>query len=140
MTVIATETARIGALIKQMDAPHAPELYNDVVTVNEASQQTYAVGTVLGKITASGKYIICKQAASDGSQVPAAVYIGDSFGNIGTITIPATTDTKVVAITRGKIVLSQAALVVDASFTAGALLNGLYASLKAINIICEQSV
>ncbi|MBU0680112.1 MAG: head decoration protein [Proteobacteria bacterium] len=35
----------------------------------------YAEGTVLGKITASGKYTICDKAAVDGSQAPLEILL-----------------------------------------------------------------
>ncbi len=37
----------------------------------------YAKGTVLGKITSSGKYTISLTAAADGSQVPSAILLED---------------------------------------------------------------
>jgi hypothetical protein len=135
MSVIATEAMRIGNLIKVYDAPNNPELFNDVVTVNEASPVTYTIGTVLGKITSSGKYIICKQAAADGSQVPAAIYIGNSVGQADSLAIAATTDTSVLALTRGKVEVSAYALALDSSFNTGTLVAGAYASLKAAGII-----
>jgi hypothetical protein len=45
----------------------------DVVTVTVPSQTLMPSGTVLGKITATGKYIPSLNAASDGSQVAVAV-------------------------------------------------------------------
>lgn len=35
--------------------------------------QVLARGAVLGKVTASGKYVLCDKAAVDGSQVPVAI-------------------------------------------------------------------
>lgn len=140
MPVIATDIARISNLVKQYDAPQSPELFNDVVTVNEASQATYTLGTVLGKITASGKYIISKQAAADGSQTPAAVYIGNAFGDIVTTTIPATTDTQVLAITRGKVVLALSQLNLDSSFGTAPQKAAAYAALKAAGILVETQL
>lgn len=139
MTIIATDTQRLSNLIKKVDAFNSPELLNDVVTVNEASATSYPVGTVMGQITASGKYIRSVQTAADGSQNPVAIYIGDSFGNINTVAIAAATDTKVLVLARGKAVVSASALVLDASFTAGALTVAAYASLKAKNILVETT-
>lgn len=61
-------------------------------TVTLISGQNLTAGTVLGKITASGKYTLHNNAASDGSEVAAAVlaYDGDASGG----------DASVVAITR----------------------------------------
>lgn len=59
----------------------------DVVTVTAASGVEIPTGTVLGKITASGKYIPSLNAASDGSQVAVAVLYNtipapDSSGDV----------------------------------------------------------
>lgn len=140
MTVIATEQTRLSALIKKYDDVDNPELFNDMLTVNEASAQTYKVGTVLGKITASGKYIISKQAAADGSQNPVAVFIGDYQGLAQDTSIAATTDTKVLALTRGKVVVSKDMLLLDSSFSSQAQKDAAYASLKAAGILVEQTV
>lgn len=137
MTIIATDTNRLSNLIKKTDAFYAPELCNQLVTVNEAAAVTYKVGTVLGKVTATGKYIRSVQTAVDGSQVPAALFIADNFGNNLSTPILAATDTKVLALFRGKVVVSAFALDLDASFTAGALVLGAYASLAIQNILVE---
>lgn len=138
MALVATATQTLSNLIKKYDSDHT-ELFNELVTVNQASQTTYKVGTVLGKITASGKYIVSIQTAVDGSQTPAAIVIGDSFGNANDFVVPATTDTKVLVLARGKVVVSAAALFLDASFTAGALTTAAYAALKAQGIAVETS-
>jgi hypothetical protein len=138
MALVATATQTLSNLIKKYDSQNT-ELFNELVTVNEASLTTYKVGTVLGKITASGKYIVSKQAAVDGSQTPAAIVIGNSFGDAIDFSVPATTDTKVLVLARGKVVVSAAALFLDASFTAGALTTAAYAALKAQGIAVETN-
>ena len=137
MTILATDTSRISNLIKKTDSFYSPELLNEVVTVNEAAATSYPLGTVLGKVTATGKYIRSVQTAVDGSQTPAAIFLADSFGNYLTTAIPAATDTKVLALARGKVVVAGGALFLDPSFTAGALTLGAYASLKALGILVE---
>lgn len=139
MSVIATDSTRLSNLIKVLDAPNNPELHNEVVTVNEAAQVTYKVGTVLGKITASGKYIVAKETAVDGSKVPAAVVIGDKEGLAQDTVIPATTDTKVLAIVRGKAVLSLSACLFDATYNDATKLGVAYAALKAQGLLLEQT-
>jgi len=42
-----------------------------------ASGQNLELGSVLGKVTASGKYVLSTSAASDGSQVPSAILSND---------------------------------------------------------------
>ena len=50
-------------------------LVTDTVTL--ISGQTLKRGTVLGKITASGKFTLALSASSDGSQTPAAILADD---------------------------------------------------------------
>lgn len=48
-------------------------LSRDIITISSAAAAILPVGQVLGKITASGKYIPCLTAAVDGSQFAAAI-------------------------------------------------------------------
>ena len=132
MPTIATDTLRKSNLVKQETFPEQGFNY-DAVTVNEAAIKTYAVGTVLGKVTASGKYKICVQTAVDGSQTAAALVVGDQ-------TIPATTDTKVLAMVRGPAIVSKDALVLDASHDLQAEKDAIYASLTALGILVAPTV
>ncbi len=141
MTIIASEGiySRFSSLVKISDTPEKFEFHTDVLTANETAITTYTLGTVLGKITATGKYIVAKQAASDGSQVPSAIYIGNSFGAVADTTLAATTDTKVLGITRGKVIVALEALKLDASFGTGTQKQFAYDSLKAVGILVEAS-
>lgn len=47
----------------------------DIVTIDTG---TLTRGTCLGKITATGKYVICNSANSDGSQSPVAILAEDA--------------------------------------------------------------
>lgn len=132
MPTISTDLFRKSNLVKQELFPEQGFNY-DVVTVNEAAIKTYAVGTVLGKVTASGKYKICVQTAVDGSQTAAALVVGDQ-------TIPATTDTKVLAMVRGPAIVSKDALVLDASHDLQAEKDAIYASLTALGILVAPTV
>jgi hypothetical protein len=60
------------------------------VTYNGAAA-TLEIGTVLAKVTATGKYVIHAPAASDGSQNAIAVVVEKKV-------VPATTDTKVMVV------------------------------------------
>jgi hypothetical protein len=142
MAVIATQGsyALLSGLIKQYDAPEAPALFNDVLVVNTAGITTIPLGTVLGKITASGKYIPAVQTAVDGSAVAAAIYIGDATGAVADTVTAAATDVNVLALVRGKVVVSKSALVLDASYDLDAEKAVVYASLKALGILAETTV
>lgn len=139
MAVIATDYSHYSNLVKASDSAHT-ELFHDVIVVNEAAQKSYVVGTVLGKVTATGKYKISVQTANDGSQNPIAIVVGDSFGNAAPFTVAATTDTNVVALTRGKVIVSKSALAFDSTFDLQAELDAAYASLKTVNIIAETAI
>ena len=132
MSLIATDTARKSHLVKQELFPENGFNY-DVVTVNEAAAASYVVGTVLGKITASGKYIISKANASDGSQVAAAIVVEEK-------SIAATTDTKVLAMVRGPAIVSKAALVLDATINLDAEKAAVYAAFEAKDILVNDAV
>lgn len=132
MATIATDLMRKSNLVKQELFPEQGFNY-DAVTVNEATAKTYAVGTVLGKVTATGKYKICVQTAADGSQTAAAVVVGDH-------SIAATTDTKVLAMVRGPAIVSKDALVLDASHDLQAEKDAIYASLTALGILVAPTV
>ena len=132
MPTISQDTLRKSNLVKQELFPEQGFNY-DVVTVNEAAIKTYAVGTVLGKVTASGKYKICVQTAVDGSQTAAAVVVAD-------YSIAATTDTKVLAMVRGPAIVSKDALVLDASHDLQAEKDAIYASLTTLGILVAPTV
>lgn len=132
MSVIATDTKRLSNMLK---AELWAELgyCREVVTVNEAAAKTYAVGTVLGKVTASGKYKIAVETAVDGSKVGAAIVLADA-------SIAATTDTKLVVLVKGPAVVSKGALVLDATYNDDTKKNALYADLAAKDIQVLETV
>lgn len=142
MAIIAQEGqfSRFGSLVKFLADHQKPELHYETLTANEAAGATYTLGTVLGKVTASGKYVVCKQAAADGSQTPAAIVLFNSFGAVKDATLAAGTDTKVIALVRGKAIVSKEALKLDASFATGPQKQAAYDALKALGIFAEASV
>ncbi len=68
----------------------------DIETVTVGANSTIAKGTVMGKITASGKYIASLNAASDGSQIAVAVLAEDAVNATG-----SSADVKVVMFKKG---------------------------------------
>lgn len=126
MTIVAQDTARLSNLVKHELWPETGYC-RKVVTVNEAGAKTYQVGTVLGKITASGKYIVSVETAVDGSEVPAAIVMDD-------YSIAATTDTSVLVLVKGPAEVSKGALALDASFDDDTKKAFAYASLEALGI------
>lgn len=132
MPLIATEGLRYSNLVKQELWPEHGYC-REVITVNEATAKSYVVGTVLGKVTATGKFKIALQAAADGSQTPAAVSTAE-------YAIPAATDTKILALTRGPALVSKYGLQLDASFGTQAQKDAAYAALEAKDMLTVDSL
>ena len=131
MTLIATEAKRLSNVVKQ-------ELWaetgycREAVVVNDAAA-TLVPGTVLGKVTATGKYKVAVQTAVDGSEVAAAIVMVE-------IAVPATTDTKVLALVKGPAIVSKVGLVLDATYNLDAEKAAVYAALEAKGIACNDAI
>ena len=139
MSVVATDYSHYSNLVKASDSGNT-KLFHELVTVNEAAQKSYVVGTVLGKVTATGKYKIAVETAVDGSKAPVAIVVGDSFGTAAPFTVAATTDTKVLSIARGKVIVSLAALALDSTYNDATKKQAAYDSLKSVGILVEATV
>ena len=123
--LIATEKYRYSNLVKE-ELWHEKGYCTKQVIVNDAAQ-TLALGTVLGQVTVGGKYKVAVETASDGSKVAAAIVVE-------AITIPATTDTKVLVMYRGPAEVSKGALVLDATYDNDAKKLAVYDALEAKGI------
>ena len=110
MTVIATEKARLSNLVKYEEGGQN-YFSRDEVTV--LSGETVNIGSVLGKVTASGKYVLSDADAVDGSEVAVAVCLQ----NQGTVAA----DTATIVLVREAIV-GREALVYDANNDAAEIL------------------
>lgn len=139
MSVVATDYSHYSNLVKASDSGNT-KLFHELVTVNEAAQKSYVVGTVLGKVTATGKYKIAVETAVDGSKAPVAIVVGDSFGTAAPFTVAATTDTKVLSIARGKVIVSLGALALDSTYNDATKKQAAYDSLKSVGILVEATV
>lgn len=131
MAVIATDTPRFSNVVK---GELWPELSycRAVVTVND-SAATLTVGTVLGKVTVSGKYKVAVETATDGSEVADAIVIQE-------VTVPASTDTNVLVLLKGPAVVSKGGLTLDASYNDNTKKNAVYAALEAKGIKVIETV
>ncbi|MNY25424.1 hypothetical protein D3C86_1592080 [compost metagenome] len=128
MTVIATDTQRLSNVVKRELWPEAGYCRLQV-TAGETAD--YKVGTVLGKITATGKFIKAVQTAVDGSAVAAAVVMEDKSVVDGT---------GVLALVRGPAAISRDALVLDASYNLDAEKDAVYAAFEALGIMTLVTV
>ncbi len=84
-------------------------------------------GTIVGKITASGKFVQCVSSASDGSQVPAGILYA---------TKDATLADKPCVVVRRDCEVNASELIWDASFNAGAITAGI-ATLAGLGILAR---
>lgn len=127
----ATEAKRLSNVVKQ-------ELWSEsgycreAVVVNDTAA-TLVPGTVLGKVTATGKYKVAVQTAVDGSEVAAAIVMVEQ-------TIAGSTDTKVLALVKGPAIVSKAGLVLDATYNLDAEKAAVYAALEAKGIACNDAI
>lgn len=128
---IGTENFRFSNLVKK-------ELWADlaycraVVTYNGTAGDL-VIGTVLGQVTADGKYKVAVQTAVDGSETADAILIED-------VTVAGATDAKVLVLTRGPAFVGKAALVLDASYNLDAEKAAVYAALEAKGILVSEQV
>ena len=132
MPIIATDKPRHSNVVKHEYEPSLAYC-RTTVTVNEAATTTYVIGTILGKVTSTGKFIVAKETAVDGSKTPAAVVLEDK-------TITATTDTKVLVAVRGPMIVSKAALALDATYNDATKKGVAYTALEALGILINETV
>ena len=125
MALIAQEAHRYSNLVKE-ELWHEKGYCTKQVIVNDASG-TLALGTVLGMVTADGKFKRAVETAVDGSKAAAAIVVE-------AINIPATTDTKVLVMYRGPAEVSKSALILSATYDNDIKKNVAYAELEAKGI------
>lgn len=122
MALIASDTPRLTNWLKR-------EMWAEqgfcrlAVVANEAAATTYTSGTVLGKVTATGKYVQYDDTAVDGSETAAAVVIEE-------VALEAATDKTVLVLVKGPAIVADGGLV----FITGADKAAAYASLEAKDI------
>ena len=103
----------------------------EVVTLTAPAGEM-KLGTVLGKITATGKYVVSKQTASDGSEVPAGILFNDRVFAAG--------DVKALALVRGPASISKLGIILDATFNDATKKAAAYAALEKINIQVLETI
>lgn len=134
MAVIATDSTRFSAVVKYELEPQLG-ICRESVVLNDTAQ-TMKVGTVLGKVTATGKYRLALSASADGSQTPVAILIADVMGSSTDIVLANATDTKALVLARGPAIVADSALVLGTGITAAAAKT----ALAAVGITVETAV
>jgi hypothetical protein len=132
MTVIAVDTNRFSNTFKHEYEP-ALAYTREQVVINETAGATYPLGTVLGKVTATGKYKRVEASAVDGSQTAAAILIADTV-------VVANTDKKAVAVVRGPAMVSKVGLFFGASVDTDAERTAAYTQLAAVGILAQDAI
>ena len=131
MTILATDTPRYSDVVKHEYEPSLA-ITRELVVVNDTAK-TLTLGMLLGKVTLTGKYKESVQTATDGSEAPVAVVVGKDINNLS-VAVPATTDTKVLAIVR------KTGLKPHSSFNDATKLAAAYASLATKEILASDSI
>ena len=107
-----------------------PNYTREVITLLQGLP--YPVGSVLGKITASGKYTLSPATGADGSQVASAVLL---------YAVDATlADATGIVLARGPSVVSRAGLACDGTVDDGTKITAKLGQLAAVGIIARDGV
>jgi len=121
-----TQSPTMGDVLKYSENPNYT---NESVTLLTGT--SYKVGSVLGKITASGKYKLAAVGAVDGSAVAVAVLLTATDATAG--------DATGVILARGPAIVSKAALVFDATVNDAPKTATKHAELTAALIVPRTS-
>jgi hypothetical protein len=107
-----------------------PNYTREVITL--LAGMPYPVGSVLGKITASGKYTLSPATGADGSQVASAVLL---------YAVDATlADATGIVVARGPSIVSRAGLAYDATVDDAAKITTKIGQLATVGIIARDGV
>ena len=101
-------------------------------TVTLLQGMPYPVGSVLGKITASGKYKLSTATGTDGAQTATAVLLYPVDATLA--------DAVGIVVARGPSIVSRAALAYDATVDDGTKITAKLSQLAAVGIIPRDGV
>ena len=139
MAVVATDIDRVSNVIK-WTAHGAEDYHTEVVTLNLAAGATLACGTVLAKVTATGKYLVQDASLSTGAGLEAAgVLIGVDEGG-ASVVCATTTDTKALMLARGPAKVAKQQLIMGAGTDTNAEKLAVYETLKAAGILTVEQL
>jgi hypothetical protein len=124
---VLTEPPSMGDVLKYEVNPNYTR---EVITL--LAGMPYPVGSVLGKITASGKYTLSPATGADGSQVASAVLL---------YAVDATlADATGIVVARGPSIVSRAGLAYDATVDDAAKITTTIGQLATVGIIARDGV
>jgi hypothetical protein len=107
-----------------------PNYTREVITLQLGL--SYPAGSVLGRITASGKYTLSPATAADGSQTAVAVLLYPVNATLA--------DAVGIVVTRGPAIVSRAALAYEATVNDAAKIAAKITQLAAVGIIARDGV
>ncbi len=125
MTVLTQPPSMGDALKYELN----PNYTRETITLLEG--MNYPVGSVLGRVTLSGKYTLASHGGSDGAETATAVLLYDVDATLA--------DAVGVVLARGPAILSRAALVYDGTVDDGAKITAKLAELKTLGILVRDS-
>jgi len=125
MTVL-TQPPSMGDVLKYEVNPNYTR---DTITL--LSGMAYPVGSVLGRITLSGKYGLASDGGTDGAQTAAAVLLYPVDATLA--------DAIGVVVTRGPAIVSRAGLAYDATVNDAAKITTKITELAALGIIARDA-
>jgi len=106
-----------------------PNYTRDTITL--LSGMAYPVGSVLGRITANGKYTLASDGGTDGAQTAAAVLLYPVDATLA--------DALGIVVTRGPAIVSCAGLAYDATVDDAAKITTKITELAALGIIARDA-
>ncbi|MBK8909246.1 MAG: head decoration protein [Rhodospirillales bacterium] len=123
---VLTQDPTLGDLLKyELNANYCRE------TVTLKSGTNFALGAVLGKLTADGKYTLSPASGADGSETAVAVLLE-------AVDATAADQTGLIA-ARGPVVVSKDRLVFDASVDQAAEITAKHEQLAAAGIVARDT-
>lgn len=109
-------------------------------TVTAGATPAVAGDTLPIVVGGTVKYKLVEASATDGSRIAKAVYVADQIGLSHPITPVLNTDTQVLVLSRGPVIVAKGALQFGASVNSPALLAAAYAQLTAVGILPETTI
>ncbi len=123
---VLTQDPTLGDLLKyELNANYCRE------TVTLKSGTNFALGAVLGKLTADGKYTLSPASAADGSETAVAVLLE-------AVDATAVDKTGLIA-ARGPVIVSKAQLAFDASVDQAAEIAAKHGQLATAGIVVRET-
>ena len=124
---VLTEQPSMGDVLKYEVNPNYTR---EVITLLQGLP--YPIGSVLGKITASGKYTLSPATGTDGAEIATAVLL---FAVDATLA-----DATGIVLARGPSVVSRAGLAYDGTVDDGTKITAKLGQLAAVGIIARDGV